>query len=126
MGSSIAARDYDTRPSTLTQLDSLWSAIEQETGAARNWHLQDLSAHQARYCSDLRIVAELDPAGTLLEIGSAPCHMTSLLALAGYRVIGVDLAPHRVASLIERMHLEVKKCDVERTPLPFGDGEFGG
>jgi SAM-dependent methyltransferase len=107
-----------------TPTDTLWAAVNGQTGWARGWHLNDLANHQRRYLADLRLIAGLTPSGIILEIGSAPCHMTALLKLSGYRVVGVDLEPGRVAGLIGQLGLDVRRCDVERAALPFGDDAF--
>ena len=36
------------------------------------------------------MIAALAPVGDILEVGSAPCHMTALLKLSGYAMVGVD------------------------------------
>src|SRR5438874_11007781 len=93
-------------------------------GPLRGWHIDDLANHENRFLADLRMVQDLDPIGPILEIGSAPCNMTGLLKLSGYPVIGVDLAPHRVADFIAQLELDVRRCDIERSALPFADGTF--
>ena len=108
-----------------TPIAALWGAVNAQTGPLRHWHVDDLYNHQRRYLADLRLIAALAPAGKLLEVGAAPCHMTALLKLNGYAVTGVDVDPDRVGGLIGRFGLDVRRCDVERSPLPFGDETFG-
>ena len=50
--------------------------------------------------------------------------MTALLKLSGYPTVGVDVDPGRVAELVRQLRLDVRRCDVERAPLPFGDDAF--
>ncbi len=50
--------------------------------------------------------------------------MTALLKLAGYATVGVDIDPERVGDLIRRFDLDVRRCDIERSPLPFDDERF--
>lgn len=107
-----------------TPIEWLWTAVKMQHGPLRGWHIDDLANHERRFLADLRLVADLDPIGPILEIGSAPCNMTGLLKLSGYPVVGVDLAPHRVAGLIAQLELDVRRCDIERSPLPFADGAF--
>jgi len=107
-----------------TPIAILWEAVDAQTGPSRGWHLSDLQNHQCRYLADLSGIARLAPAGPLLEIGAAPCHMTALLKLHGYSAVGVDLDPGRVGGLIERFGLDVRRCDIERAPLPFADESF--
>lgn len=105
-------------------IDILWAAVKTQTAAAREWHLSDLLHHERRYLADLQLIAALAPAGQVLEVGAAPCHMTSLLKLSGYAVVGVDVNPDRVADLIGQLDLDVRRCDIERSPLPFEDDAF--
>jgi SAM-dependent methyltransferase len=107
-------------------IQTLWAAVHAQTGVSRDWHASNLLAHERRYRADLQLVAGLAPLGTILEVGAAPCHMTALLQLCGYPVVGVDIAPGRVADMIERLQLDVRACDVESSPLPFADGQFAG
>jgi len=106
-------------------LKILSEAVVKQTGRARSWHHEYLHNHTRRYLVDLQLVAALAPAGKVLEIGSAPCHMTALLTLSGYPVVGVDLDPGRVADFVRDFALDVRRCDIERSPLPFRDGSFG-
>lgn len=105
-------------------IEALWAAVRTQSGPARAWHVDDLYHHAPRYLADLRLVAALAPTGALLELGSAPCHMTALLKLSGHPVVGVDLHPERVGDLIAQFGLDVRRCDIERSPLPFPDGAF--
>ena len=107
-----------------TPIATLWDAVNAQSGPARAWHVNDLYNHQRRYLADLSMIARLAPTGTVLEIGAAPCHMTALLKLHGYRAVGVDIDPDRVGDLIERFGLDVRRCDIERSPLPFADESF--
>lgn len=82
-------------------------------------------AHRARYRSDAERVRATAGGGPVLEIGAVPCHATALLALCGLTVVGVDIAPARAQSVIDAFSLDVRRCDIEREPLPFADASFG-
>lgn len=82
-------------------------------------------AHRARYRSDAERVLNVAGGGPVLEIGSVPCHATALLALCGVSVVGVDIAPRRAQALIDAQGLDVRRCDIEREPLPFPDSSVG-
>lgn len=81
--------------------------------------------HRARYRSDALRVLETAGGGPVLEVGAMPCHATALLSLCGVPVVGVDLDPARAQALIDAFSLDVRRCDVEREPLPFADASFG-
>jgi SAM-dependent methyltransferase len=80
--------------------------------------------HRNRYLSDLGYVASVHAEGAILEVGAYPCHLTALLHLHGYQVTGVDLDPGRARALIDHYGLDVRRCDIEREPLPFPDDTF--
>lgn len=80
--------------------------------------------HRARYRSDALRVLETAGARPVLEVGSVPCHATALLALCGVPVVGVDVDPSRAQGLIDALSLDVRRCDIEREPLPFPDAHF--
>lgn len=105
-------------------MEVLWQAVMAQTGPRHAWHVGNLHNHQQRYLADLRLVSALAPARTILEVGSAPCHMTALLKLSGHAVVGVDVNPRRVADFVRHFDLDVRRCDVERSPLPFSDQVF--
>lgn len=81
-------------------------------------------AHRARYHSDALRVQEAAGNRPVLEVGSVPCHATALLALCGVSVVGVDVAPERAQATIDAFGLDVRRCDIERAPLPFADAHF--
>lgn len=108
----------------LSPIEILWCAVKMQTGSARDWHIGDLFNHERRYLADLQLIAALAPEGEILELGSAPCHMTALLKLSGHALVGVDVDPGRVADLIRQFDLDVRRCDIERSALPFGDDAF--
>lgn len=111
-------------PSGAAPVDILWSAIYSLGGPARDWHVNDLTGHALRYLADLQLMETLALTGPILEQGSAPCHLTALAKLTGHHVTGVDLNPERVAGLINYFGLDVRQCDIERTPLPFAAESF--
>lgn len=105
-------------------MKQLWSTVKCLSGPAVDWHLDDLRNHELRYLADLDLIAKLAPTGKILEIGSAPCHMTALLQLSGYPTVGIDVNPARVAEIVNTLNLDVRQCDIERSELPFPDGAF--
>lgn len=89
-----------------------------------SWQLGYFIDHKKRFQADLELVLEQNPRGPILEIGSAPGHMTALLALHNLDITGIDLAPDRVAPIVEEFKLNIQACDIELTPLPFPDNSF--
>ena len=50
--------------------------------------------------------------------------MTALMQLSGHATVGVDVDPDRVADLVRQFGLDLHRCDVERSALPFADDSF--
>ncbi|MGC8873967.1 MAG: class I SAM-dependent methyltransferase [Chloroflexia bacterium] len=81
------------------------------------------SLHRSRYVALLEALAV--PAGSrILEIGCNPGHFTELMVRAGFRVDGIDLHPEHRAELWRALGVEVRRCNLEFDPLPYGDGLF--
>ena len=92
----------------------------------REWWQGYLRAHQQRYLDLLGFLEEQnlteDPA--VLEIGSAPGHLTAVLQKIGYALQGVDIAPERMDRFWQKHGLTVTRLDVEQEPWPFEDAAF--
>ncbi|WP_374509239.1 class I SAM-dependent methyltransferase [Niveibacterium sp.] len=108
----------------LTAIQALRAVVSGQSGAARDWHVDDLRQHELRYLADLALVESLAPRGPVLELGAAPCHMSALLKLSGIGAVGVDIQPQRVGDFIRAFDLDVRRCDIEREALPFADAQF--
>ncbi len=104
--------------------DRIGFAVSETPGPYGNWHKSNYAGHRKRYESDLRYIEEMHTGGDILELGSAPCHLTAVLKLSGYNVIGIDLDPTRAQFIIDRFGLDVRQCDIERQPLPFDNERF--
>jgi len=98
--------------------------LSRNVNGIESWQLAYFTDHKKRFQADLKLVLDQNPRGPILEIGSAPGHMTALFALHNLDVTGIDLAPDRVAPIVEKFNLNIKACDIELTPLPFPDNSF--
>jgi hypothetical protein len=61
---------------------------------------------------------------TTLRRGSIPPILTGAQANRGFAVTGIDIDPSRFADSLDRLGVEVRRCDIERGRLPFADGSF--
>ncbi len=98
--------------------------LSRNVNGIESWQLDYFTDHKKRFQADLELVLEQNPKGPILEIGSAPGHMTALLAMHNLDITGVDLAPERVASISNEFKLNIQACDIELAPLPFSDNSF--
>lgn len=106
---------------TLRQLESL---IAEDQGALRDWSLNYFQHHHKRYDFDLDTIAQYYTAGKILEVGSAPYHLTWLMEKRGLPVTGIDIDPSRQKEFIQRAELEIIACNIEKEPLPFPNRHF--
>lgn len=112
--------------SRLPQIDAAAEAVCSADSDLASWAENYHRHHRSRLAHDLALCDRLaDRGAKLLEVGSAPFFLTKALADSGYGVTGLDLDPGRFGGFLGRSGLDVRRCDIEREPLPFGDGEFG-
>ena len=110
---------------SLELLDRLAERIRPDQAALAGWYAEYRRQHRRRLAADLRLVeSHVEPRARVLEFGAVPLLMTAALAELGYRVSAVDLAPERFGSAISELGLDVRRCDVEREPLPFAADTF--
>jgi len=87
-------------------------------------HIVDFVRHRARYAHDAALLGDILDGTPLLEIGAFPGHFTALLSILQVPFVSVDIDPERIGSLRERFRMDVRRCDVEREPLPFADASL--
>jgi len=102
------------------------NALEEVAPTARaGSHHAYFVRHRARYASDAstlgRVLDGSNSGSKTLEIGSYPGHFTALLHVLGVPYVSVDIAPERLGLIRQRFSLDVRRCDIERHPLPFDD-----
>ncbi|MCD6116478.1 class I SAM-dependent methyltransferase [bacterium] len=86
------------------------------------WHSSYISNHKERIAFDLKLVMQNVPSKShILEIGSIPLMLTAALAKSDFSVTGIDLAPERYSTSIEKLGIKVLKCDIEADRFPFND-----
>lgn len=110
---------------TLERLQSIERRILPDDPALAGWFSNYCDQHRRRLAADLRVIERHVPArAAVLECGAVPLVTTVALSERGYAIRAVDIAPERFGSAIERLKLDVLKCDIEREPLPFDSGSF--
>ncbi len=90
----------------------------------QNWSLKYFQKNKRRYQYELKLIEQNYTGGGILEIGSAPFHLTYMLKKRNYPVTGIDINPKRFDEFIKEHDLNVYKCNIETEPLPFPDNSF--
>ncbi len=90
----------------------------------KSWNIRYYKTHKKRYKSILKLVKKEYTKGKILEVGSAPFHLTFCLKKLEYPIIGLDLDPKRSAFFIKKHKLTIKKGDIESQKFPFKDNTF--
>lgn len=109
----------------LEVLDRVASRIRPDDLELADWFGRYARSHRQRLAFDLDLVERhVAAGGRLLDCGAVPLLATGALAELGYEVCGVDIRPDRFATAIERLELDVRRCDIEIEPLPFASEQF--
>jgi len=90
----------------------------------KKWSQNYLHNHKKRYLHDIKLIQSNYKTGTILELGSAPYHLTIILKTLGLPVTGVDLSPDRFDDFIKSQNLEIQTCNIDKQKLPFDDNTF--
>ena len=106
-------------------LDAVAARVRPDDPELGEWLAGYRRQHRDRLAADLRLVERhVAPGARILECGAVPLLATGALARLGYEVSAVDVAPERFSRAIAGLGLDVRKCDLEREPLPFADETF--
>ena len=82
------------------------------------------NVHRKRYINDAITFVKHFKGGKVLEIGSAPYHVTYILNQMCPDLTGLDISPDRHSDFIEKMSLNIIQCNIETEPLPFENNTF--
>lgn len=127
---SVSTRQSRAAPATpsaesLALIDQTTRRIHADAPGLEAWTGNYLAQHRERFATDIDLIGAAVPLGaSLLDVGAAPYATSAALQARGYALAAVDIEPDRFAGLIGELELEVRRCDVEREPLPFGDAGF--
>ncbi|WP_169703331.1 class I SAM-dependent methyltransferase [Candidatus Kuenenia stuttgartensis] len=112
--------------SSLKLVENIAKLISHDVLELPEWFHDYASAHCHRIAFDLDLVKKHVPVkdAKVLELGSVPLLLTGALRELGYDIQGIDIAPERFQSVISRVNVNVRKCDIEVERLPFPDSSF--
>jgi len=106
-------------------LKSLKKELDKYDGPNSTWSREYFEGHKQYYREIVRLVGDIvNNDQNILEIGSLPCHLTSILTNMGYSVVGTDIDPYRLAELTKDLSLEIVQCDFEQQAIPFKNNSF--
>ncbi len=92
----------------------------------QEWYEVYSRDHGERFAFDLDLLGRYSKKGDrILEFGSVPPLLTAAMA-KDYDVIGIDIAPERFKTAINKYSLEIIQCDIETQKLPLEDDQFEG
>lgn len=103
---------------------SLKKIIEEDRSELAAWSQNYFLHHRKRYEYDLKNIDRHYSSGKMLEIGSAPYHLTYLIKHQGISITGVDIDPLRQEAFVKAAGLEIVKCNIETEGLPFESDTF--
>lgn len=109
---------------TNNAFNALIEAIQQDRSELSEWSQNYFHFHKERYQYDLNMLSRYHKNGEILEVGSAPFHLTLLMAQLDFPVVGVDIDPERQKEFVNDNGLNIVKCNIEVEKLPFDDERF--
>lgn len=107
----------------VNKLDTLLEASTSDK-ELENWSKKYLHNHKNRYLHDIQLIKKNYEKGKILELGSAPFHLTYILDQMEFSITGADITPERFNNFIETQKLDIVKCNVETEKLPFENNTF--
>ncbi len=110
---------------SLATIEECAKKLSPEDQSLSEWHNSYVSNHKSRIALDLDITKEqVSQGSSVIEFGSVPLVFTAALSASNFNVTGIDIAPERYKKTIDRVGLNVVKCDIELEKLPFEDNSF--
>jgi SAM-dependent methyltransferase len=121
IGSLKIESEPDTPPERLRMLlERLAPSVIPSVGPAAEWARRYVAGHLDRLAFDLALAERYLPqSASVVDVGALPPLFGAGLRELGFRVRGLDIDPSRFADVIERLTLDVIRCDVEREPIPI-------
>lgn len=105
-------------------LERLEGILVKDNGELATWSMNYYRMHRKRYLWDIQLFKRLYNGGEVLELGSAPFHLTWLLKESGAPITAVDIDPSRQETFLKESGIRAVKCNIETERLPFADHSF--
>lgn len=99
--------------------------VHAKEAAPGGWMAGYTDEMEHRWRAVEQIVTErVDDGGRVLHAGAVPPGLQYLVESAGYKTVGVDVAPDRAAGMTEWLQLDVRRADLDTPGLPFEPDSF--
>jgi SAM-dependent methyltransferase len=109
-------------PATLKLIEKFGREIAIDNPEIQGWFADYFEGHKHRIAFDYDMVKKYACKDSIIvEVGATPYLLTIPLMQEYKKVISIDIAPERFNKTIQKFQLEVRKCDIEREPLPLED-----
>ena len=110
----------------INKLGAVLQKNKESNHTINEWNLNYFSHHKRKIVADIQLFNSKNhySSGKILEIGSAPYHLTFILKELGYEVVGMDIAPERFSTFVSNTNLNILKLDIEKEKFPIEDNAF--
>ncbi len=98
--------------------------LREDQSDLQRWNIYYYNVHKRRYLNDAKTFQTHFKGGKVLEIGSAPYHVTCILKKIHDDVTGVDIDPVRHEKFILDNNLNIIKCNIETESIPLPDNTY--
>ena len=118
----VSSEPRDPTEASLRIIDQARGGVVPDDPGLAEWTERYAANHRRRLAFDVDLLEKhVRSDETVLEIGSTPPVFTVAATRLGARIIGVDLHPDRYANVAQRESLDLRRCDIEKEPLPVDD-----
>ncbi|GBL04182.1 bifunctional 2-polyprenyl-6-hydroxyphenol methylase/3-demethylubiquinol 3-O-methyltransferase UbiG [Glaciecola sp. KUL10] len=119
------SENWQVTQSSYDALKAISQQIHPKDPEIVDWYKKYANSQRKRLSYDIDYTEKFCEQGDkILEFGSAPFLLTTVLKNKGYEVTGLDLKPGRFAGSIHKHKLDVKRIDFETQALPFENNTF--
>lgn len=121
----IESEAFHPPSEVISFIEDCTKGIHPDIPELRKWHNTYVVNHKARVAFDFNLVRKnVLPNSRILEVGSIPLLLTAAFARSQFAVTGVDIAPGRYRSSIERLGVPILQCDIENSELPIESNSY--
>lgn len=122
MSPTSSAESFRPNPESLQKIHQVGKSIVPDRPDIATWCSGFIAGNSLRISFDLDLVRRFAPNnGLILDVGAIPPLLVTALQQEGFRVEGLDIDPSRFASIIDKLGLTIRACNVETGRIPYDD-----